>query len=548
MNHLLLHLFVRDTAAVIRGKRIGAVRYLPPFLSIELTGGVSSLYLVVILSNPGPFVYPTNDNPLPGLGTEVFKRIVGMPVDTCEQLEDDRLIALRLAGGREPAAVVIRLFGAAGKARILGPESIIESLDPREAGRPRPRSSTPRRPSLAAVDAAALRAALGPDAADTCDRAVPGLTPELLDCFRRAPDEGGEVDIPTLLSWRDDLLGRRRGFHLGTSGRLGGAGPLPDPPPPGLPVCMGPFERADEACRWLGEFILTSMRDDVIALHAAPLERRLDRRRRLAEELESNLRSAESFEVWRKEANVLAAFQSRITPGSSRVTLPDPYETDEEITIELDPAVPLREQISRRFKRAAKLERSLDGIDHRLRTIRADIQSLEEALDRAARQATLAGALGDIRKLLAHYRLEPRSSPAPRDARETKSYRRFDIDKMWFVLVGRNNRENDEITFRAAAPDDTWLHADQVPGSHVVLKSHGAAGNPPMPVIEAAAGIAAYFSKARHASLVPVIYTLRKYVRKFRGAHVGQVKCEREKTVMVKPALPRGGQQGHERA
>jgi predicted ribosome quality control (RQC) complex YloA/Tae2 family protein len=77
-----------------------------------------------------------------------------------------------------------------------------------------------------------------------------------------------------------------------------------------------------------------------------------------------------------------------------------------------------------------------------------------------------------------------------------------------------------------------------VAGSHVILRSRGGKDQPPAAVIERAASLAAHFSKARHSGLVPVIYTQRKYVRKFRGAQPGQVTCEREKLVMVPPALP----------
>jgi predicted ribosome quality control (RQC) complex YloA/Tae2 family protein len=76
-----------------------------------------------------------------------------------------------------------------------------------------------------------------------------------------------------------------------------------------------------------------------------------------------------------------------------------------------------------------------------------------------------------------------------------------------------------------------------VSGSHAVLK--GVTGTkPPKPVLEAAAAITAYYSGARNASYVPVVYTQRKYVRKPKGAAVGAVVLEREDVVMVKPALP----------
>ena len=82
------------------------------------------------------------------------------------------------------------------------------------------------------------------------------------------------------------------------------------------------------------------------------------------------------------------------------------------------------------------------------------------------------------------------------------------------------------------------MHAQHVAGSHVVLRPLGKPGNPPDAVLEVAASIAAYYSKSKHSKLVPVIYTKRKYVRKFRGAKAGQVTCEREKTLMVEPRLP----------
>jgi predicted ribosome quality control (RQC) complex YloA/Tae2 family protein len=74
----------------------------------------------------------------------------------------------------------------------------------------------------------------------------------------------------------------------------------------------------------------------------------------------------------------------------------------------------------------------------------------------------------------------------------------------------------------------------------VILKSRGGKEGAPPGIIERTASIAAHFSKARHSGLVPVIYTQRKYVRKFRGANPGQVTCEREKMLMVPPKLPEG--------
>jgi predicted ribosome quality control (RQC) complex YloA/Tae2 family protein len=101
------------------------------------------------------------------------------------------------------------------------------------------------------------------------------------------------------------------------------------------------------------------------------------------------------------------------------------------------------------------------------------------------------------------------------------------------VLVGTSGRGNQMVTFKLADPNDLWLHARSVPGAHVVLRSAG--GEPSPESIEHAAVLAALNSRARSAGRVEVDYTLRKHVRKIRGAPPGLVTYSREKTVAVDP-------------
>lgn len=121
--------------------------------------------------------------------------------------------------------------------------------------------------------------------------------------------------------------------------------------------------------------------------------------------------------------------------------------------------------------------------------------------------------------------------------------RRYTTHEGWTVLVGRSNEENDWLTHRAAHPEDYWFHAHGCPGSHVVLQRAGRKDNPSVRTLEEAAAIAAFFSKARHSSKAPVIYTLKKYVRKPRGAKPGLAVCEREKAIMVRPQDPSEGRE-----
>lgn len=102
------------------------------------------------------------------------------------------------------------------------------------------------------------------------------------------------------------------------------------------------------------------------------------------------------------------------------------------------------------------------------------------------------------------------------------------------VFVGKNAKQNDRLTFQFSSKTDTWLHARDVTGSHVIIRN---ANNRDIPtdVLEFAAGLAAHFSKRKTEALVPVQYTERKYVRKVRDGHPGQVIVEKEKVVMVEP-------------
>lgn len=104
----------------------------------------------------------------------------------------------------------------------------------------------------------------------------------------------------------------------------------------------------------------------------------------------------------------------------------------------------------------------------------------------------------------------------------------------WEIYFGKNNKQNDLLTMKMAQKEDTWLHTKNVPGSHVIIKNPG---NKPIPdpVMEAAAILAAYNSKARHSSQVPVDYTLRKHVWKQKGAKPGMVNYNNQHTVYVNP-------------
>ena len=101
------------------------------------------------------------------------------------------------------------------------------------------------------------------------------------------------------------------------------------------------------------------------------------------------------------------------------------------------------------------------------------------------------------------------------------------------LLVGKNNVQNDYITFKVAKANDIWFHTKEIHGSHAILKTNGE--TPSMNVLIRCAQISAYYSKARLSSNVPVDYTLAKYVKKPSGSKPGFVIYTHNKTINVTP-------------
>lgn len=123
------------------------------------------------------------------------------------------------------------------------------------------------------------------------------------------------------------------------------------------------------------------------------------------------------------------------------------------------------------------------------------------------------------------------------DEQASQPFRTFEFGK-YAIKVGKSAQANDEL-LRISHKEDIWLHARGVSGSHVIIPMQRSTAKPDHSVIEYAAKLAAYFSKAKGSSLVPVIFAKRKYIRKPKGAHPGAVKVDREEVILVEPAAPK---------
>jgi predicted ribosome quality control (RQC) complex YloA/Tae2 family protein len=249
-------------------------------------------------------------------------------------------------------------------------------------------------------------------------------------------------------------------------------------------------------------------------------------------------------ESLRRKGEALLASAHTIRTGMAEATIPDP-RTDETVTIKLNPKLSPAENADLYFKRARKAQRRGGGADGRNAELRERLDGLgrlRERLDAAGDGEPDAAWFRDARALgvklpAGDQDRGPDAGPEDRLPSALRP-RRYTLSGGWEVLVGKSNRGNEVLTHEIARPGDLWLHADQASGSHAVLRHHEKGKEAPQSVLLAAAAIAAWFSKARHAAKVPVLVTRKRFVRRIRKAPLGTVGVGEHKTVMVTPSNP----------
>jgi predicted ribosome quality control (RQC) complex YloA/Tae2 family protein len=275
----------------------------------------------------------------------------------------------------------------------------------------------------------------------------------------------------------------------------------------------------------------------------APLE---DRRRTLASAARTALRQreraldenrqalAESARAdrYRVMGELLLAYAGQIAPRAASIALPDYTADGTEITIPLDPDLTAVQNAQRFFRRYGKAQAAARAVPGRIARLEAEVDALHDALVQIATAAS-PDDLWEIQTDLVAARVL-RKAPRSRPAAKTGP-RRFRAPGGGTIIVGRSARENDQVTFRLAGPDDLWFHARGLAGAHVILKTDG---TPRDDAIAAAAQAAAYFSEGRDGALVAVDWVARKHVRKPRGAAPGAVTYAEERTLRVAPVVP----------
>ncbi|MGV0108561.1 Rqc2-like protein RqcH [Nostoc sp. DSM 114160] len=268
-----------------------------------------------------------------------------------------------------------------------------------------------------------------------------------------------------------------------------------------------------------------------------------------AQTFETRLQQSDRADEYRQKADLLMAHLQNWEPGMKEIILAD-FETNLPVAIALQPDKNAVQNAQSLYKQHQKLKRARAAVEPLLLEVQTEIEYLEQveaaisSMGYAKAQidnyqtAEDLRALEEIREELIGQKYLEDPEYRSRSANEPPStnFYRYLTPNGFEVLIGRNNRQNDQLTFRVAGDYDLWFHAQEIPGSHVLLRLEPGAvaeeGD-----LQFVANLAAYYSRARQSEQVPVVYTQPKHVYKPKGAKPGIAIYKQETILWGKPQM-----------
>lgn len=261
------------------------------------------------------------------------------------------------------------------------------------------------------------------------------------------------------------------------------------------------------------------------------INRELDKVRTRVRSLEDQQRRTRNIEELRSWGELIYAYLWRIEPGQSELDV-------DGVLIPLDPALSGKDNAQEYFEQYRKAQKAGAQLPERIAAARHE----NDYLDQLRTQAQQADGFAAIEALRQEFE-EHTGGRSPVGERSGHTSKKQQARKpMSFtdaagnmVYIGRSGKENDQVTFTVAGPDDTWLHARGVPGSHVVIRWLRATEEEDPDAVETAAALAAWYSASRDSGSVEVDVARRRHVKKIKGSGPGMVTYRNEHTVAVRP-------------
>ncbi|GIM27968.1 hypothetical protein CPJCM30710_06340 [Clostridium polyendosporum] len=250
--------------------------------------------------------------------------------------------------------------------------------------------------------------------------------------------------------------------------------------------------------------------------------------------LENTLQECGEKEDLRIKGELLTSYIYEIEKGAKEVSLLNYYsETTEYIAIKLDENKTPSENIQNYFKKYTKLKKSEETAVEQLKKNKEELEYLNSVMTNLLNTESY-NEIEEIKNELiesGYIKFKRSSSKNPKPSKPLHFISSDGID----IYVGKNNIQNDYLTLKFADKNDTWLHTKDIPGSHVIIKGT----NLPDKTLEEAALLAAYYSKAKNSSKVPIDYTQVRNVKKPSGSKPGMVIYYTNKTMYVTPVEPK---------
>lgn len=246
----------------------------------------------------------------------------------------------------------------------------------------------------------------------------------------------------------------------------------------------------------------------------------LERSRKKYDLQAKQLQDTELRDTYRIYGELLTTYGYSAAPGDQAITVLN-YYTNEELTIPLDPQLTALENAKKYFDKYSKLKRTFEAVTELLKETGEEIehlQSISTSLDIALSEEDLV----EIKEELMEYGYIKKRHPGSKKPKITSKPFHYLSSDGYHIYVGKNNFQNEELTFKFASGNDWWFHAKGVPGSHVIVKAEGAEELPDA-VFEEAGRLAAYYSQNRGNEKVEIDYVQKKQIKKPKGGKPGFV-------------------------
>ncbi|SFJ94103.1 Predicted component of the ribosome quality control (RQC) complex, YloA/Tae2 family, contains fibronectin-binding (FbpA) and DUF814 domains [Halobacillus dabanensis] len=263
------------------------------------------------------------------------------------------------------------------------------------------------------------------------------------------------------------------------------------------------------------------------------LKNERDKNKRKIKKHEETMRKSEAAEDYQRLGELLTAHMHMVKTGDESVTIINYYDPDQsELTIELNPNKTPSENAQSYFQTYTKLKKSKEVVQKEIQKATDEILYFERLIQQveSAREEDIEEIREELREQ-GYLKKKPAAKGNRKNNQKKPAPESFQSSDGTLIYVGRNNKQNEYLTNRMANKMDIWLHAKDIPGSHVVIRDE----EPSEDTLFEAAQLAANFSKSSKSSSVPVDYTRIRHVKKPSGAKPGFVTYDQQQTLFVTP-------------